>query len=794
MTATGVVLRDLGNGDISTLLTSGEVWSHSVQDIAVSLPGFIPTLVVEQAGQGEAPSNDSERQTRQSLIQELRLFEREVLDLGNFYHRSLQDIYTNTRAKDPDQWSTIKVQEVLNAYPPPANAHQHAARVAIHRFFVVHPEIFRCSDSHAFSLTFHVVPLNESKNFRLVRGWLRTGAPEITEFIAKAKRIVDISRRLDETRNEKRLRMADDKVPAFGQADRAIISFLKASIRRPNRLQVDTYSGLVGTLVKKVGTYDEDITPNVVFNFLQDIGAVPPWEDFVSLYRERFLQETDFRPVSYYKDIPQDALDGPPKEDRHAAIRHDWGKLPVYVIDAEDAEELDDGVSIEPTAKDGSTWIHAHIADPTTRLSPNHPLAIKAAQRSVTLYLPHETYPMLPPQFVRSNGGLTSCTDNRSYQEVLTFSAKIDDSGHIIDSTVRSGVVRNVQVVSYASVDASWGWVVDPATYPFGRPLSERLARSSLPQEHHKTLDSLRAVTEKIRLARSGPGAPYVFSPSGRIYFEDKPVPTNPSHVHQPTLWKGFPVLSYRVERGADSPARRVIEEVMVTACRVAGRFCTEIGLPGLYRTQHPPKATDDLGYQSFQSDPTAELDLKQMLRLGLTFSRSSYSVDPTDHNALAVSAKDGGYIRTTSPLRRFTDMIMHWQIKHALLPGSKGPLISHETMQDYADQMLQRELKARRFSQQSEAYWVAKFVDLWLKFRKDEPILQSIPGVVTTAPVFSSYIREMETRVFLPKIGRAGYLYTPRGEGVPGIGADVTVKVDSVNFAGGQRLVVKLL
>ena len=794
MTATGVVLRDLGNGDISTLLTSGEVWSHSVQDIAVSLPGFIPTGVVKQAGQGGAPSNDLERQTRLSLIQELRLFEREVLDLGNFYHRSLQDIYANTRAKDPDQWSTIKVQEVLNAYPPPANAHLQAARVAIHRFFVVHPEIFRCDDSHAFTLTFHVVPLNESKNFRLVRGWLREGAPEITEFIAKAKHIIDISRRLDETRNERRLRMADDKVPAFEDPDRAIIGFLKASICRPSRLQVDTYSGVVGTLVKKVGAYDEDITPNVVFDFLQDIGAVPPWEDFVSLYRERFLQDTDFRPVSWYKDIPQNALDGLPKEDRHAAIRHDWGELPVFVIDAEDAEELDDGVSIEPVAEDGSTWIHAHIADPTTRLPPNHPLAIRAAQRATTLYLPHETYPMLPPQFVRTNGGLIPCADNRSYQEVLTFSAKIDDSGRIIDSTVRAGVVRNVQVVSYASVDASWGWVVDPAIYPFGRPLSERLSRSFLPQEHHKTLDALRAVAENIRLARSRQGGSNVSLPLGRVHFEDKPVPTNPSHIHQPTLWKGFPVLSYRVESGVNSPARRVIEEVMVTACRVAGRFCTANGLPGLYRTQPPPKITDDLGHQNFQSNPTTKLDLKDMLRLGLTFSRSSYSVDPTDHSSLAVSAKDGGYIRTTSPLRRFTDMIMHWQIKHALLPGSKGPLISRETMQEYANQMLDRELKARRFSQQSETYWVAKFIDLWLRFRKDEPVLQSIPGVVTTSPVFSSYIREMETRIFLPKIGRAGYLYTPRGEDVPGIGADVNVKVDSVNFAGGQRLVVKLL
>lgn len=765
-----------------------------MEDIAVLLPGFIPAGVVEQAGRGEAPTDDSARQARLSLIQELRLFEREVLDLGNFYHRSLQDIYANTRAKDPNQWSTIKVQEVLKAYPPAANAHLHAARVAIHRFFVAHPESFRCDDPHAFTLTFHVVPLNEFKNFRLVRGWLRTGAPEITGFITKAKHIVNMSRRLDETRNERRLRMADDEVPAFEDADRAIISFLKASIRRPSRLQVDMYSGLVGTLVKKVGAYDEDITSNVVFDFLQDIGAVPPWEDFTSLYRERSFQEAGFLPVSHYKDIPRNGLDGLPKDDQHAAIRHDWGELPVYVIDSEDAEELDDGVSIEPTADDGSTWIHAHIADPTTHLPPSHPLAVKAAQRATTLYFPQETYPMLPPQFGQVNGGLTPCTDNHSYQEVLTFSAKIDASGCIVDSAVRPGVVRNVQIVSYASVDASWGWVVDPGTYPFGRPLSERLSRSSLSQEHHKNLDSLRAVAEKIRLVRMTPQVPYVSLPVGNVYFEDKPVPTNPPHIHQPTLWKGFPVLSYRVERVADSPARRVIEEVMITACRVAGRFCTANGLPGLYRTQEPPTATGGPLYRQLQLPSTTELDLKQMVQLGLTFNRSSYSTDPTGHAGLGILAKDGGYIRATSPLRRFTDMIMHWQIKHALLPGSRRPLISREAMQDYAEQMLSRELNARRLSQQSGAYWVAKFIDFWLRFRKDEPVLQSIHGVVTTAPVFSSYIREMETRIFLPKIGRAGYLYTPRGKDVPGIGTDVTVKVDRVNFGGGQRVVVKLL
>ena len=48
-------------------------------------------------------------------------------------------------------------------------------------------------------------------------------------------------------------------------------------------------------------------------------------------------------------------------------LRHDLGNLPISVVDDAGAEELDDGLSIEPVPNEpGSAWIHIHIADPTS--------------------------------------------------------------------------------------------------------------------------------------------------------------------------------------------------------------------------------------------------------------------------------------------------------------------------------------------------------------------------------------------------------------------------------------------
>ncbi|KAJ3318642.1 hypothetical protein HDU76_000773, partial [Blyttiomyces sp. JEL0837] len=106
------------------------------------------------------------------------------------------------------------------------------------------------------------------------------------------------------------------------------------------------------------------------------------------------------------------------KVDPCAEIRRDFGDMPVYVIDSPTAHELDDGISIEHK-DNGETWIHVHIADPTSELPPSHPLAFLAQLRGNTVYLPERHYPMIPDSLSlnRFNLGVSNLA--------LTFSARL---------------------------------------------------------------------------------------------------------------------------------------------------------------------------------------------------------------------------------------------------------------------------------------------------------------------------------------------------------------------------------
>jgi hypothetical protein len=81
-----------------------------------------------------------------------------------------------------------------------------------------------------------------------------------------------------------------------------------------------------------------------------------------SLIRSRVLFPQEILSDSIYSRDPVESM------------RRDFGDIPVYVIDSPTAHELDDGISIEETP-DG-VWVHAHIADPSHLIPPNHPLSI----------------------------------------------------------------------------------------------------------------------------------------------------------------------------------------------------------------------------------------------------------------------------------------------------------------------------------------------------------------------------------------------------------------------------------
>ncbi|KAJ3062891.1 hypothetical protein HK102_008615, partial [Quaeritorhiza haematococci] len=135
----------------------------------------------------------------------------------------------------------------------------------------------------------------------------------------------------------------------------------------------------------------------------------------------------------------------------------------VYVIDDITANELDDGISIEPVNPlDSSSsptdyWLHVHIADPTSTLvSPLHPLSLTSQIRGSSIYFPERHFPLIPQALTDKHFNLDA-----PGRHVVTFSARLDEKGEIVDYRVKVGVLESVKVVTYDDVDrvVDWGGV-----------------------------------------------------------------------------------------------------------------------------------------------------------------------------------------------------------------------------------------------------------------------------------------------------------------------------------------------
>jgi hypothetical protein len=114
-----------------------------------------------------------------------------------------------------------------------------------------------------------------------------------------------------------------------------------------------------------------------------------------------------------------------------------------------------------------------------------------------------------------------------------------------------------------------------------------------------------------------------------------------------------------------------IVEEMMILACSTAASWCTERKIPVMFRgTITTPNNDNPSSEESKQQELLSHLEEQQRVtsykhipeywnNLGRTIVHSS----PIPHRLMGVSS----YAKVTSPLRRFTDMIAHWQIEAAL-------------------------------------------------------------------------------------------------------------------------------
>lgn len=382
--------------------------------------------------------------------------------------------------------------------------------------------------------------------------------------------------------------------------------------------------------------------------------------------RATHTASTPLGPDDYY---PSDPL---------SHLRHDFGDLPVFVIDDPNAFELDDGISIEPS-RPGFCWIHVHIADPTSLLPPSHRISRAAQRMGQTLYLPQGNKSLLPDEvsvdrFSLGGKGL----DPIRGQPVLTFSAEVDEkSGDMVDYKVRAGIVRNVKVTSYAAVNNVFHCKNVQPTFPLG--LTHVRPKPGKPKSAevgwYPELNHLFKTSEAIAVRRLKKGGLTWSLPDYVVSLNPSPPPSLPLEpTPTPKFTTGSPVVEYIVYPSnnlAHNRAQLIVHSCMTLAGNVAGRFFADRRLPAPYRSSPSPRAASQSALETLletRKSITGEVSPYDVAKLGIIFVGGRLSMVPESHWMMGIEAENGGYVRVTSPLRRFADILAHWQIKNALL------------------------------------------------------------------------------------------------------------------------------
>lgn len=389
---------------------------------------------------------------------------------------------------------------------------------------------------------------------------------------------------------------------------------------------------------------------HVAFDLLVRLGVWHPNQE-LSLLRYHIPMRFSEQTMQAAASLPPFAATDLDPTEREGC--EDLTDMETFTIDDEDTCEIDDALSL--TERDGVPVIGIHIADAGHFARPGSLLDKSALARGTSLYLPSGTFPMLPPLVGEDKASLRA----GALRPALSFFVRVAPTGQIQPLRITRSLVRVTRRLSYAEAD--------------------RLMDDGGVAGYGPTLCHLADLANKRRVQRLAHGAILIDA-------DEVKVKAAGGHV-------SLSLLSHA------SPARALVSECMIMANEAAARYCQTHDLPALYSSQAPPDdpLPDRSELPSRRSFVHAVRRLMQPARLGTT---------PEAHAALGVPV----YTQATSPLRRYTDLQMHHQIKHHLACGVA--LFSHGQLQVVAASAQAAIVDARRCERESTRYWELRLLE----------------------------------------------------------------------------------
>src|SRR3569623_272745 len=286
----------------------------------------------------------------------------------------------------------------------------------------------------------------------------------------------------------------------------------------------------------------------------------------------------------------------------------------AFSIDDVTTTEIDDAFSVV-FLDSGHVRIGIHIAAPALGINRNDAIDAIARQRLSTVYMPGDKITLLPDQVV----DVFTLAEGKTCPAVSLY-ATLDPSDWTLLSTERKAEAVPVAAnLRRNDLDAL---------------VTEENLEQGIGEYPHKKEISLlwqwAQLLEKGRMAK-------------RESFGLKPEQTN--RVDFNFYVENEVVSIVRRKRGA--PLDKIVAELMIFANSTWGKFLHEHGVPGIYRSQGGSSG----GW-------AARMQVKMVTHAA-------------PHQGLGVDQ----YAWSTSPLRRYTDLVNQWQILACIQHGVTAPL-----------------------------------------------------------------------------------------------------------------------
>ncbi|KAG6910829.1 hypothetical protein DXG01_007144 [Tephrocybe rancida] len=802
---------------MATLMSTGEIWYPGRQDVLYTLPNFVSAEQVIRCGTETLNVTKSEKNARVEVLRRLQELERTSEVMYNIVAQKCRTVYDQVKSSDPDAWATTTVFKIAKLVTDKSD---DMTLFALHKYLLDHPLHFIVHHSYEFTRMLHVRPQSHVDDITTVKEWTRRRDSPIAPFVIKAKEIMPVLEQIQLS--------SSAEPPSYQRSnhewsdtDQTILRFLQRSLRQTRTNQADPYDLGISHILKQlfVGRPFKSSNDRDNYTAIVNLGVLAPWQDLPSLDP---VLDLDTEPQATSTRIKkQEAIAakgiasmaksgtntplGPTdfhRTDPLESVRHDFGELPVFVIDDATAEELDDGISIERIPSEPDTfWLHTHIADPASLIPPTHVLAKEAATRVTSIYFTHRSWSLFPETVMTHPTHGVSLSRGRNNNgaplRVISFSSKVDSQGNLKEYKVRAGLIRNVQVITYDEADTALGKLPPSFSYPFGRVLQPGPTRR-LSETHMKDIQDLRRVADSIIAKRYRDGIVHPSMNFGELTPVIRAPPEISGPVSEPMTFRGSPTFEYSVQLGGTQTygSHGIVAEAMQLASRVASLFCTEHGIPIMRRVSDPKS-------MRFCGDLKEVLDMRQpncyvhghtILSHIEAVATNGYSMEPKANYHMGLL--DGeGYSRATSPLRRYIDLVVHWQIHHGLLGSAApkaSPPFSAEEVWDIIKFAGAVENTCAVAQRAHRRFWQAMFIKRWAQENPDSSLLNNIKGYTLARVLPDNRTRALQTSVECPQLGLTAML-----EDIPTMydtppGTEVNVRIKEVVLGTRPKIVVQ--